>query len=273
MSILHGIGKRLAHFLAKPRPSRTHVPTSPREVIASTLRKGDVLLVDGTSRFSSAIKYLTQSTWSHAALFIGDHLGPPAEGEEAKVLCDVDVEQGVRMVPMSAFSEMHTRICRPVGLNDAEIEQLIAFMVSRVGVTYDLKNILDLTRYLIRTPVPDPMKRRMIAFGSGQPTQAICSTLIAQAFNSLRYPILPEVELIDTSTPGGQRAKAEIMHIRHYSMYMPRDFDTSPFFKIVKPRIEGGFDYHSLSWAKDDEPAAVAAASEAAEATTSPAPS
>jgi hypothetical protein len=265
MRILHNVGMRLAHFLAKPRPGRTHVSTSPREVVAATLRKGDVLLVDGTSRFSSAIKYLTQSTWSHAALYIGDHLGPPKDGEEAKVLCDVDVEQGVRMVPMSAFAEMHTRICRPVGLHDAEIEQLIDFMVSRVGVTYDMKNILDLTRYLIRTPVPDPMKRRMLAFGSGQPTQAICSTLIAQAFNSLRYPILPEVELIDTSTAGGQRAKAEILHIRHYSLYMPRDFDTSPFFKIVKPRIEGGFDYHALSWAKDDEaPAPIAPAGEAA---------
>jgi hypothetical protein len=265
MRILHGIGKRLAHFLAKPRPSRTHVPTSPREVIAATLQKGDVLLVDGTSRFSSAIKYLTQSTWSHAALYIGDYLGPPPEGEEPKVLCDVDVEDGVRMIPMSTFAELHTRICRPVGLNAAEIDQLCRFMVTRVGVTYDMKNILDLMRYLIRTPVPDPMKRRMLAFGSGQPTQAICSTLIAQAFNSLRYPILPEVELIDTSTAGGQRAKAEILHIRHYSLYMPRDFVTSPFFKIVKPRIEGGFDYHALSWAKDDEaPVPIAPAGEAA---------
>jgi len=121
-------------------------------------------------------------------------------------------------------------------------------MVSHVGTTYDMKNVFDLARYLVRTPVPDKMKRRSIAFGSGQPTQAICSTLIAQAFNSLRYPILPEVDLIDTSTPGGERAKAEILHIRHYSLYMPRDFDTSPFFKIVKPRIEGGFDYHSLLW-------------------------
>jgi len=252
---MHNIGLRLAHFLAKPRPSRSHVPTSPREVIAATLRKGDVLLVEGTSRFSSAIKYLTQSTWSHAALYIGDHLGPPDDGEEARVLCDVDVEKGVRMIPMSEFADMHTRICRPVGLNDAEIHQLCEFMVSHVGTTYDMKNVFDLARYLVRTPVPDKIKRRSIAFGSGQPTQAICSTLIAQAFNSLRYPILPEVELIDTSTPGGQRAKAEILHIRHFSLYMPRDFDTSPFFKIVKPRIEGGFDYHALSWAKEDLPA------------------
>jgi hypothetical protein len=251
MRILHNIGMRLAHFLAKPRPSRTHVPTSPPDVVAATLRKGDVLLVDGTSRFSSAIKYLTQSTWSHAALYIGDHLGPPKEGEEPRVLCDVDVEKGVRMVPMSEFAGMHTRICRPVGLRDAELDQLCAFMISRVGVTYDMKNVLDLARYLVRTPVPDKMKRRSIAFGSGQPTQAICSTLIAQAFDSLHYPILPEVELIDASTAGGQRAKAEILHIRHYSLYMPRDFDTSPFFKIVKPRIEGGFDYHQLSWARE----------------------
>ncbi len=27
MRILHNVGKRLARFLAKPRPSRTHVPT------------------------------------------------------------------------------------------------------------------------------------------------------------------------------------------------------------------------------------------------------
>ncbi len=53
-------------------------------MIAATLRKGDVLLVEGTSRFSSAIKYLTQSTWSHAALYIGDHLGPPAEAGSAR---------------------------------------------------------------------------------------------------------------------------------------------------------------------------------------------
>ncbi len=258
MGVLDRVGKRLAHFLAKPRPSRSHVPTSPREVIAATLRKGDVLLVDGTSRFSSAIKYLTQSTWSHAALYIGDHLGPTADGEEPRVLCDVDVNDGVRMIPMSAFGDLHTRICRPVGLDEAEIERLVQFMVSRVGVSYDLKNILDLARYLVRAPVPDPMKRRMLALGSGQPTQAICSTLIAQAFNSLRYPILPEVELIEPNTPSGRKARAEILHIRHYSLYMPRDFDTSPFFKIIKPRIEGGFDYHALVWAQEQQAAAAA---------------
>ena len=255
MSLLSFVGRRMARFLSKPRVNQSHLPTSSRDLIAATLRKGDVLLVEGTSRFSSAIKYLSQSTWSHAALYIGDHLGPPADGAEPNVLVDVDINEGVRVFPMSAFSNLHTRICRPVGLTDAEINQLVTFMVSRVGYSYDLKNILDLARYLIRTPpLPSSMKRRMLALGSGEPTRAICSTLLAQAFGSIRYPILPEVELIEPGTPGGQQARAEILHIRHYSLYMPRDFDVSPFFRIVKPRLEEGFDFRRLVWDKSEMP-------------------
>ena len=41
---------------------------------ASTSIKGDVLLVEGDQRVSVLIKYLTQSSWSHAALYVGDEL-------------------------------------------------------------------------------------------------------------------------------------------------------------------------------------------------------
>ena len=252
MSLLRMLGRGLARFLSKPRPGRAHQPTSPREQIAATLQKGDVLLVEGTSRFSTAIKYLSQSTWSHAALYIGDHLGPATDGSEPRVLCDVDVNDGVRCIPLSEFSDLHTRICRPVGLSATEIDALVEYMVSRVGYSYDLKNVFDLARYLIRTPpVPDPIKRRMVALGSGEPTRAICSTLLAQAFESISYPILPEVEMIEPDAPGASRARAEILRIRHHSLYVPRDFDTSPFFRIMKPRIESGFDFHRLVWGKD----------------------
>ena len=30
---------------------------------------------------------------------------------------------------------------------------------------------------------------------------------------------------------------------------MPRDFDISPYFQVVKPTIEHGFDYTALHWA------------------------
>ncbi|HEU0152250.1 MAG TPA: YiiX/YebB-like N1pC/P60 family cysteine hydrolase [Arenimonas sp.] len=247
MSPLHYLGRRLAAFLAKPRERYSHIPTSPTNLLAATLRKGDVVLVEGSSRFATAIKYLTQSTWSHAALCIGDALGPPPEGEEPRVLVDVDVVEGVRTIPLSTFSGLHTRICRPVGLEAAEIDALVEFMLSRKGITYDLKNIFDLARYFIRTPpVPGSMKRRMLSLGSGEPTKAICSTLLAQAFASIRYPILPEVELVDADAAGARRARREILHIRHHSLYAPRDFDVSPFFQIVKPRIAHGFDFRSL---------------------------
>ena len=255
MSPLQYLGRRLARFLAKPRERNSPIPSRPYGLLAATLRKGDVVLVEGSSRFSSAIKYLTQSTWSHAALYIGDTLGPPEAGEEPRLLVDVDVVEGVRTIPLSTFAGLHTRICRPVGLGDAEIAALIDFMISRKGITYDLKNIFDLARYFIRTPpVPGSMKRRMLSLGSGEPTKAICSTLLAQAFESIHYPILPEVALVDVDSRGARRAAREILFIRHHSLYAPRDFDVSPFFQVVKPRLAQGFDYRQLEWQSPTEP-------------------
>ena len=99
--------------------------TSNPAALPAVLRPGDILLVEGSSRISTAIKYLTQSTWSHAALCIGDTLGPAADGEEPRIFVDVDVVEGVRTIPLSTFSGLHARICRPVGLSDEEIDNLI----------------------------------------------------------------------------------------------------------------------------------------------------
>ena len=76
----------------------------------------------------------------------------------------------------------------------------------------------------------------MLAIGSGDPTKAICSTLIAEAFASIHYPILPESVSINGKTYGvAPYVKSEIEHIRKHGLYTPRDFDISPFFAIVKP--------------------------------------
>ena len=47
---------------------------------------------------------------------------------------------------------------------------------------------------------------------------------------------------------GQHFARREILHIRHYSLFTPRDFDLSPYFRIVKPTIEFGFDYKQIEW-------------------------
>lgn len=252
MSVLRFFGRKLAHFLAQPRRRHAHPGTSDAALLVRTLRRGDVLLVEGDSRFSTAIKYLTQSTWSHAALYIGEHPYPEG-GRLQPLLVDVDVEEGVRIVPLHRFAHEHTRICRPRGLDEDTIQRLVDFMCARVGYSYDLKNVFDLARYLIRQPpVPGHVRRKLIALGSGEPTKAICSTLLAQAFESIRYPILPEIETVQTQA-GGHHQREEILHIRNYSLYTPRDFDVSPFFDVVKPRLQAGFDYRALHWGEQDD--------------------
>jgi len=40
----------------------------------------------------------------------------------------------------------------------------------------------------------------------------------------------------------------QIFPTKHHSLFTPRDFDVSPYFQIVKPTIESGFDFHQLEW-------------------------
>lgn len=247
--MFQSIGRALAAFLTRPDPKHQPVATSEPEVLLPALRRGDVLLVEGSSRVSSAIRYLTQSTWSHAALYIGvatpdGHQGPPIPS-----LLEADMREGVRLVALDHYAQFHTRICRPVGLHPTDIEAMIDYATATVGQQYDLKNIFDLVRYLIPAPpVPQHWRRGMIALGSGDPTQAICSSLIAKTFQSVRYPILPEIE----ETRGGHSASSspgdEVLRIRHHSLFTPRDFDVSPFFEIIKPRLAAGFDPYALTW-------------------------
>lgn len=57
------------------------------------------------------------------------------------------------------------------------------------GNQYDLRNVIDLARYLLPTPpVPLRFHRLLLALGNGDPIRAICSTLIAQAFQSIAIP-------------------------------------------------------------------------------------
>lgn len=249
MWTLASAGTRLARFLSRPRRAATQVATTTPGFLAAALRPGDVLLVEGNTRIAAAIKFLTQSTWSHAALYIGDALGPLEPGQEPGLLLEADLTEGVRAVPLSNYAAQHTRICRPVGLTEAEVDAVVRHALTRLGHRYDLKHIFDLARYLFpMPPVPSRYRRRLIALGSGDPTRAICSSIIAEAFQSVRYPILPEIVLADSDDPACAECYRELLHIRHHSLFTPRDFDVSPYFEIVKPTIRSGFDPHSLAW-------------------------
>ena len=246
-SLKQRLGQRLSRYLSEPGHSAGTVAPTRTDLLAQVLQTGDVLLVEGTSRVSSAIKYLTQSTWSHAALYVGKS----ATGESQ--FLEADMVYGVRLVALSYFTDFHCRVCRPISLNEAERQAVCDFGLARVGLHYDMKNIVDLTRYLLpNPPVPMRWRRQMLSLGSGDPTRAICSTLVAEAFASVNYPILPTVEMlppIDLLGNPHAGISRELLHIRHHSLYVPRDFDVSPYFQIVKPTIEVGFDHHFLAWA------------------------
>ncbi|QBY00876.1 lipo-like protein [Rhodophyticola sp. CCM32] len=243
-TFLDRVGRRLARRLRDP--SSGYQPYTPSDfpTLCRILQPGDVLLVEGGERISNAIKYLTQSTWSHAAMYVGDVLPLPEDRRERPRLVEVNLGEGCVAVPLSKYETFNTRICRPVGLNDTERDQVVQFMISNLGLRYDMRNIFDLARYFLPTPpVPVRWRRRMLAFGSGDPTRAICSSLIAQAYQGVRYPILPE-----RRQGGSEYAEQELLHIRHHSLFAPRDFDLSPYFRVVKPTLEGGFDFRELVW-------------------------
>ncbi len=167
------------------------------------------------------------------------------------MLIEAELVEGVCSSPLSKYEGDHLRICHPVKLTDDDLAKLVAYAVSQLGAQYDLRNVFDLFRYLAPTPpIPSAWRRRLMAVGAGSPTRAICSTLIAEAFRTIDYPVLPTIETIQMTDPRTKRhVMREILHIRNSALYTPRDFDLSPFFAIVKPEIVSGFDYHKAMWA------------------------
>lgn len=244
--MLEKIGTGLGRFLERDRISPATYVAQDFDALAATIRVGDVLLVEGRARVSVAIRYLTQSTWSHAALCVQD-----AREGAAPELVEVTLEGGCQRVPLGKYAGFNTRICRPATLSDPDRALVGRFMADRVGLRYDLRNIVDLARYLFpMPPVPVRWRRRMLALGSGDPTRAICSSLIAQAFQTVRYPILPRIRLV-RQTDRGRETLSELWLIRHHSLFVPRDFDISPYFMVVKPTLERGFDHRRITWAHD----------------------
>ena len=258
---------RLGLFLARRLETKSsgyepYTPSDP-EVLERTLMPGDVLLIESNQKISAAIKYLTQSTWSHSAIYVGEAHIPdtfcPDKDKQGPWLIEVNLGEGCVAVPLSKYGSYNTRICRPVALTPQDRETVVNFVISKLGVKYDLKNIFDMLRYFFPTPpVPVRWRRRMIAFGSGDPTRAICSTMIAEAFEQIRYPILPDITRVaGQSSARSNYSRQEILQIRDHSLFTPRDFDLSPFFEVVKPTLEYGFDYKALRWGtkRDDSSA------------------
>jgi hypothetical protein len=262
----------LAQLTRPRRHYRRFVYNDPYRLKA-LIQAGDVLLVDGDQRVSEAVKYLTQSTWSHSALYVGDallHRGEETRketlrrfGREARyLLVEALVDKGVTVSPLVKYVDFNVRICRPVGLTPEDRQIVIDENLARVGHTYDRRNFLDLTRYVLPFHlIPPRLREDALHFGSGIATETICSTLLAEAFGKVRFPILPMPARERPRTLGQRvrqrllgrptrRAWSGLWRARHPTLCVPRDFDLSPYFAIVKfnERELSEMDYRRLRW-------------------------
>src|SRR6266850_1558755 len=146
-----------ARVLTKPRGKYTLLLPNDFETLLRVLRPGDVILVDGDQRISEVIKYLTQSSWSHSVLYVGDELlrrHPEqraalraAYGRDAEHMMIEALYEGVLAAPVTKYAHMNLRVCRPRGLQRDDLRRILDEVISQLGHRYDLQNIFDLARY------------------------------------------------------------------------------------------------------------------------------
>ncbi len=276
--LLHKLVAFAVTLLTKPIARYTLAAPNDIDQLKRGMRKGDVLLVEGNERISECIKYLTQSSWSHSAIYVGDEAlkhDPEIKreltekfGDEAQyLLVEALVESGVVLTPLEKYRNFNIRICRPHRLASADLREVVNFALSQVGLKYDLKNIFDLARYFLPVSiVPARWRRQALHFGSSNPTAVICSSLVAECFHRVRYPVVPRYEPFP---PGAEPINAVAGFLGRFSrsgrplpgllkmvsptLITPRDFDLSPYFEIIKFDVLGGskFDYRKLLWVEE----------------------
>jgi hypothetical protein len=284
MNWLDNVRRRVVGFALKllTKPLKQDHPAIANDMVRLKryIRKGDVVLVEGNQRISECIKYLTQSSWSHSALYVGDE---PLRhdpllrqelldefGEEAHhLLAEALVEEGVVLAPLDKYRVFNIRVCRPFNLSRTDCTAVVDEVLSNVGYTYDLKNVLDLARYFLPVSlIPRLWRRTALEFGSGEPTHVICSSMIANAFRKVKFPIIPnfkEPPLADEDGTGLARLihrpsarRFGVLQPVPTTFITPRDFDLSPYFEVIKFNLieDIKFDYRKIIWAdaqKDDD--------------------
>lgn len=236
--MINWIRNAVVNWLKHKRPL-PHTPLSDFERIRHELKPCDVLLVEGRSRVSEVIKLITQSSWSHAALYIGrlhdledpllrEHLGNYYHGNADKQLI-IESELGLGTVvrPLTVYEREHLRICRPRGLGFNDSQKVLAYSIERLGSAYDVRQIFDLARFLFPWFImPRRWRSTLFRARPGKSTQTVCSTMIAEAFGHIQFPILPLVKRVE-----GARVQ---LFMRNPKLCTPSDFDYSPYFDIIK---------------------------------------
>lgn len=230
--------KPIISWLNSERRARPF-PLSDYERIRYELKQCDVLLIEGRTRISDVIRLITQSPWSHAALYIGrlhdiedpdlrkivshHYDGTP----EDQLIVESQLGLGTIIRSLAVYRNDHVRISRPSGLSYKDSQQVVRYSISRLGLDYDVRQIFDLARFLFPWSIlPRRWRSSLFERRPSRSTRTVCSTMIAEAFGFVQFPILPLVK-------HAEDAGVQLFR-RNPKLCTPSDFDYSPYFEIIK---------------------------------------
>ena len=260
-----GLRRRISHWITQslmkeepPAPNST--PLYDFDRLCYELRPCDVLLIEGRSHVSEVIKLATQSPWTHSMLYIGrlhdihnpimrarvnaNYNGDPHD----QLVIEAMLGEGTIVSCIDKYKDEHVRICRPKNLSPIDAMQVIAYAISQIGLDYDVRQILDLLRFMFPYSfLPRRWRSSLFAKHPGKQTRTVCSTMLAEAFHSVKFPIMPFAE---KTTNGKIR-----LFQRNPRLYTPKDFDYSPYFDIIKYPFFGLDDvsiYKRLPWENEE---------------------
>lgn len=249
---------KLVEWLSANR-DETDMPLSDFDRLRYEIRPGDVILVEGRAPISEIIKTITLSSWTHSAIYIGrlHNIDDPMLREFIKKFYSGEPDDqliiesllgvGTIVDCISKYRDDHLRICRPTSITRQDSQKVIAYSINRLGTNYNVRQIFDLARFLFPYALlPRRWRSSLFEHNAGTPTHTVCSTMMAEAFASVHYPILPVLH----RNEDGQL----IMYKRNTQLITPKDFDYSPYFDVIKYPILD-FDelaiYRKMPWGKD----------------------
>jgi len=235
------------------------MPLSDFDRLRYEIRPGDVILVEGRSPISEIIKTITLSSWTHSAIYIGrlHNIDDPMlrqfiqkfyHGEmDDQLIIESQLGVGTIIDSINKYSDDHLRICRPSSITRHDSQRVIAYSINRLGTNYNVRQVFDLARFLFPYALlPRRWRSSLFEHNAGTPTHTVCSTMMAEAFASVHYPILPVLH----RNENGEL----IMYKRNTRLITPKDFDYSPYFDVIKYPILD-FDelaiYQRMPWGKD----------------------
>lgn len=244
------------NFLSKEDKLPKHTYLYDYDKMIQEIKPGDLLLVESHTRLGNIIRLISESTWTHSALYIGkaeDIKDPNLRSILSKhttqpsdhLVIESILGKGTIVSSVSSYKNYHIRILRPSMILPEDIDNVIAFAIHDIGEKYSIRHLFDLARFIFPWSIfPRRWRSSLFQHNMLQPTEDICSSMIADAFQSINYPILPVIQ---------KEGEVYAFIHRNPRLYTPSDFDLSPYFNVIKYPIlplKPGMSYRDLPWKK-----------------------